>query len=86
MITVISAPYSRAKTAADVRRFLDEAPKQADNSPEAFKGKVIEFYYQGRPGTLRELYEVYGDSEVRIIVGKEKEIIIVRRDENGNWK
>ena len=77
--------YSKAKTMADVRRFLKEAPKQECNSPEAFKGLVLEFQLNGRGpvGTLFEYHKHLPDSEFAIKVSGN--MIYLARDNGGNW-
>lgn len=77
--------YSKCQKKADFLKRLAEAPKQKDNSKEAFQGKVFEVCEMpgGPVATLAELFEVSKLSEV-IIAAKDGPLTIVR-DAEGNW-
>jgi len=85
MIILYPTSYSKAKTMADVRRFLEAAPKQECNSKEAFAGLVLEFQVNARGpvGTLFECHKHLHSSECGIKVGGN--MMYVSRDDEGNW-
>jgi hypothetical protein len=82
----IPAIYSKCQLKADFLKRLAEAPKQKDNSKEAFAGKVFEVCEQpgGPVATLAEIFEVDKLSEI-IIKTKDGALTVVR-DAEGNWK
>lgn len=77
--------YSKARTIEAVRANLIAAPKQADNSPAVFEGRVMEFALpNGRPaaGTL----EWYGANlNGRFSLMLDDGVLVVKMDSLGNW-
>jgi|TARA_Y100000034_G_scaffold116061_1_gene153914 hypothetical protein len=82
---IYTASFSKATSAEVLLRFLKAAPKQIPNSPEAFKGQVMEFTLDrhGPVGTLSELHTHLGESDFEIKVGAD--MVCVTRDDEGNW-
>lgn len=77
--------YSKATSAEKLLQLLKAAPKQISNSPEAFKGQVVEFTLNGRGpyGTLSELFNHLHESNFEIVFPTET--VCVTRDNDGNW-
>jgi hypothetical protein len=79
-------PYSKAKTVADVRKRLAAAPMQKDNSPEAFSGFVFEVINAlgvGGVGTLAEVHQHYGLSELTLVLRDGR--MELKRLNDGRW-
>ena len=85
MLVLIPMSYSRYKSAKQFVIALGKAPKQLDNSQEAFNGLVAEFQTIGdpRPGTLAEYHRIYGIDHV-LIEFPDGELEL-QRQENGDW-
>lgn len=86
MLNLFPMVYSKAKTVDKITERLTKAPKQVQNSPEAFKGLVMEFRVAGNPlpGTLNEIYTTFGETEYKITATDGK--LVVTRNPNGNFE
>ena len=86
-VNLSPANYSKAQTVATLRKMLLAAPKQKDNSPEAFKGQVAEFivlpYVSSAVGTLSEYHEALKAD--RAVIRCKDGNVIVNRQPNGDW-
>ncbi len=86
MLLLVPMSYSRFKTTRQFLLALMAAPKQKDNSPEAFEGWVVEFrtLYNRLPGTLAEYARLCQETEALISFTDDQ--LLVKRDDFGNWK
>lgn len=79
--------YSKAKTCEQVMKKLELAPKQLCNSPEAYKGNVMEFVVAGTSGPVGTLseYEQFNKAD-RYFLQCTNGSFNVARTEHGDFK
>ena len=87
-IEIRPTSYSKAQSAASIIEKLKKYPKQICNTPEAFKGLVMEFILNDGPdngpvASLSELYEI--DKCSRFLVYTGEGLLVVNRLDNGNF-
>jgi hypothetical protein len=84
------AVYSKAQTVEKIVRKITKYPKQICNTPEAFKGFVIEFIFNDGPdfgqpvGSLPEYYSYTHDTTFIIHTRFGGTVRVVRNDA-GDW-
>ena len=77
--------YSKHNSVEKVRIALLAAPKQEDNSPDAWDGRVFELQLEpgGKVGTLSEYYVNFGIDVANIYTSDG--CVTARRGQDGTW-